>query len=114
MKRFKEHLREQSAEEINEFIVPLLSLGGRAGAAALKAAKNLKVGKKALAAAALGGLGSLGLSKLSDRFQQAQSVPGTGIEGGVGRNVGYVSSLYGGKVGITDVPTSLVHDIVYR
>jgi hypothetical protein len=114
MKRFKEHLREQSGEEINEFIVPLLSSGARAALTGLKAAKNLKIGKKELLLTALSGLGSYGLSKLSDRFQQAQSLPGTGVEGGVGGNIGYVSSLAGKRFDVVDVPKSYVHDVVYR
>jgi hypothetical protein len=95
---------------------------GRAAGAAAKAGKAAetatKLGKVARAAKVAGAIattvGPPALKWAANKLMAGQDMPGPGVEGGIGGNVGYVSSLAGKKFDIVDVPKSLIHDVVYR
>lgn len=86
---------------------------GRAAGAATKLGRAAKAAKIIGAVATTAGPAAA--KWIGNKLLAGQNALGPGIEGGVGGNVGYVSSLVGGrKFDVVDLPKSLVHDIVYK
>lgn len=85
---------------------------GRAAGAATKLGKAARVAK--VAGAVASEAGPAAAKWAANKLMQGMSSRGPGFDGGIGGNVGYVSSLAGRKFDVVDVPKSMVHDIVYR
>ena len=87
---------------------------GRAAGAATKLGRGARAARAMKVAGAVGSVAVPAAAKwVANKFLKNMSSLGPGFDGAIGGNLGYVSSLYGKKFNVIDVPKSLVHDVVY-